>query len=670
MQKTDQDQAFRDIERYLKLAQNVAKLGIWEHDLQTDSVTISDECARLCGLPADQTEMTGEEWLSAIHPDDRNRIRALMRETLEDPRTWDAEYRVVWPDGRVHWLLAKGTVLPDDSGRPVRATGVIMDVTERKQADAVLRASEERWHAIFANSAVGIALTNRNGYFTAANAAYQALVGYSEDELRALSFLDITHDEDQPWNRALTAQLWNGEREQFTQEKRYRRKDGKVIWVRNTVSLSRGTNGAPSFAMGVVEDITERKQAEAALRESERRYKEIFDNFSECIFMVDVTPEGRFRIAGFNPAEERATGLSSAEVAGKFVDEVLDPDTARGVIGHYRQCVELGKVLNYDEELKLPRGSRYFHTNLIPVRNADGSVYRIVGCCMDFTDLKRAQEEAFARQQLESLGTLASGIAHDFNNLLGGILAQAEVAESELASGASPDDELSVIRTAALRGSEIVRQLLIYAGEDRNLVGLVDLSSLVGDMLELLKLSISKHAVIETHLSDGLPSVRANAAEIRQIVMNLITNASEAIGNTDGIIRVTTRRRVVTRESSAGVFEHCPEGEYLELEVSDSGQGISEAAQARLFDLFFTTKSSGHGLGLTIVHGIVRRLGGYIRFRANEDRERLSGCCCLGPTTASRRVLDSHPAPIASDPRRPRTACWSSTMRRICAMRS
>src|SRR5215831_14919845 len=168
--------------------------------------------------------------------------------------------------------------------------------------------------------------------------------------------------------------------------------------------------------------VSETPAVEQILSEGELRYKEVFENFSECIFVLDVTPDGRFKIAGLNPAEERAIGLSSAVVAGKFIEEVFPEDLAQRVISHYRHCLEVGKIINYDETLNLPIGSRYFHTNLIPVRNDSGRFHRIVGCCMDFTDLKRSQEEAFARQKLESVGTLASGIAHDFNNLLGGVL--------------------------------------------------------------------------------------------------------------------------------------------------------------------------------------------------------------------------------------------------------
>jgi len=216
----------------------------------------------------------------------------------------------------------------------------------------------------------------------------------------------------------------------------------------------------------------------------------------------------------------------------------------------------------------------------------------------------------FAAQKLESVGTLASGIAHDFNNLLGAVLAEAELALAEFAEGASPEAELNAIRGFAKRGSEIVRELMIYAGKESEVLEPVDVSEIVEGMLELIKISISKHATLETALHQQLPAIQATVAQISQLVMNLATNASEAIGDRDGVIRVTTRLVVVAHGSP--LSERLALGEYVQLEVTDTGRGMSPEIQARVFDPFFSTKSQGRGLGLALVQGIVRRLGGTV----------------------------------------------------------
>jgi nitrogen-specific signal transduction histidine kinase len=238
----------------------------------------------------------------------------------------------------------------------------------------------------------------------------------------------------------------------------------------------------------------------------------------------------------------------------------------------------------------------------------------------DITEMKRNQQEALIRQKLESLGTLAGGIAHDFNNILGAVQAQAELARVELNAGESCHGELRAIGEVAMRGSEIVRQLMIYAGTESGAVELVDLSKTVDEMLALLRVSVTKHAVINADLDQDLPAVVASAAQVRQIVMNLITNASDAIGERDGVIRVRTRHVILTGESAWASSRTLPDGHYVQLEVSDTGRGMSPETQTNVFDPFFTTKSAGRGLGLAVVQGIVRSLGGAIHLASELDK--------------------------------------------------
>jgi two-component system, cell cycle sensor histidine kinase and response regulator CckA len=182
----------------------------------------------------------------------------------------------------------------------------------------------------------------------------------------------------------------------------------------------------------------------------------------------------------------------------------------------------------------------------------------------------------------------------------------------ELAAGSRPAEELKGIRDVALRGSEIVRQLMIYAGKENPVVEPVDLSRVVKEMLELLKISVSKHAVLKMDLDPNLPAVRANAAQFRQIVMNLVMNASDAIGDRDGVIRVATK--------CVGPSDRLADRDCVQLEVSDTGRGMPPEVQAHVFDPFFTTKTAGHGLGLAVVQGIVRALGGSIRLSSEPGK--------------------------------------------------
>jgi len=273
------------------------------------------------------------------------------------------------------------------------------------------------------------------------------------------------------------------------------------------------------------------------------------------------------------------------------------------------------------------------------------------GTCQDITDSRRAQQEDFARKKLESVGILAGGIAHDFNNLLGGVLAQAELALEESRPGFYPSEELTAIRNVAIRGSEIVRQLMIYAGKESEAPQLLDISQMVNDTFELLKLSLSKRVVLAADLGSKLPPVWASPAQIRQIVLNLVTNASDAIGDRDGMVRVTTRH--VISGGGQAFATGLAEGDYLQLEVSDTGCGMSPEMQSKVFDPFFTTRGAGHGLGLAVVQGIARNLGGAIYVTSEVGRgttfQVWLPCADTAMEPAGYRISEAAESPVRAD---------------------
>jgi len=360
--------------------------------------------------------------------------------------------------------------------------------------------------------------------------------------------------------------------------------------------------------MGVVWDVTEHKRAEAKLRESEERFRRVFEEGPLGVGLVGTD----YRFLKVNNALCQMLGYSQDELTLKSFVEITHPDDVRSDV-ELAQGLFRGEIPFYRMQKRyVKKNGEMIWINLTAsvIRDHDNEPLYGLAMVEDITEVKRAQEQAFARQKLESVGTLAGGIAHDFNNLLGGVLAHAELGLEEHTAGSNPEPELKAIREVALRGSEIVRELMVYAGQETAVVELIDVSQIVGEMLELLKLSVSKHAVVEANLGNDLPPVRANAAQIRQIVMNLVTNASEAIGDRDSVIRVSTSR--ATGRNPGAISDHLADDDYLQLEVTDTGRGMSLETQAKVFDPFFTTKSAGHGLGLAVVQGIVRGLGGSI----------------------------------------------------------
>ena len=265
----------------------------------------------------------------------------------------------------------------------------------------------------------------------------------------------------------------------------------------------------------------------------------------------------------------------------------------------------------------LDRGGRvrWLSERASGVHAPDGTLLFIDGFIQDITGVRQAKTEREQldrkmqeTQKLESLGVLAGGIAHDFNNLLTTILGNASLAEMDVPPGSPTQECLTQITEASLRAADLCKQMLAYSGRGRFVVQTLDLGQLVEQTAQMLQISISKKAVLRFRLEKGLPPVEVDATQIRQVIMNLVINASEAIGDKSGVISISTGLTRVDRAYFAGTLmdPDLPEGEYVFMEVSDTGSGMSPETQARIFDPFFTTKFTGRGLGLAAVLGIVR----------------------------------------------------------------
>ncbi|MEO8371568.1 MAG: ATP-binding protein [Candidatus Solibacter sp.] len=382
--------------------------------------------------------------------------------------------------------------------------------------------------------------------------------------------------------------------------------DGRKNW---SIWLAIGVAFAAGVVLWLATSLRQREHAAAALRESEGRFRSLAD--TAPVMIVASAADGRATF--FNKTWLDFTGRTMEAELGNGWTSNLHPDDRHRALAAYSSSLAARETCSIEYRLRRADGEyRHIMCTGVPRFESDGAFGGYIASGVDLTDLKIAHEEARESQNLESLGVLAGGIAHDFNNFLGGTLSYSELAQMKLAEGTSPDEELLKIRNVAIRGREVVRQLMIFAGKEGGTPEFLDVPTLVSEMLVLLQISISKHATIETSLSEDLPPVRGNAAQIRQVVMNLVTNASEAIGDQDGVIRVSTELVQVgpgcTRPEAKGLAH----GSYLLLEVSDNGTGMTQETLRKAFDPFFSTKFTGRGMGLAMVQRIVRGLGGTI----------------------------------------------------------
>jgi PAS domain S-box-containing protein len=350
-------------------------------------------------------------------------------------------------------------------------------------------------------------------------------------------------------------------------------------------------------------ELLERRRAEQALRESEVRFRTLADRAPVGIWVTG--PDGQFVFCN-----KRALTFTGNLTAGW--SEVIHPEDINRVYVRYHAAAKVRRGFRIDCRMRRTNGEYRWILNTGIPHLVNGVYSGHIGTSIDITDLKQAHDRAAAAQKLESLGALAAGMAHDFNNLIGSIFAASDLALCEISTDSPAREHIDRVNSVATRASEIVNLLIAYAGGHGVEIENVDLSAIVKEMATLLKSSVSQKTSLSLDLAHNLPAVRANPTQLRQVVVNLIMNASESLSQREGVVSLTTG--VVTLDAKSAFRDgDLPEGQYCRLVVSDTGCGMSPDALAKIFDPFYTTKFIGRGLGLAVVQGILRSIGGAVR---------------------------------------------------------
>jgi PAS domain S-box-containing protein len=364
-------------------------------------------------------------------------------------------------------------------------------------------------------------------------------------------------------------------------------------------------------------ELEERRRAERELRESEERFRNLANRAPVGIWVTDVDQVVTF----YNRKALAFLGRKMANPAALPWADVVHPDDMEEVSSKYHSAVMAQRAFRIECRVRRANGKyRWMLHTGIP--RLIGGVYGgHIATSIDITDLKRANERLMESQKLESLGVLAGGVAHDFNNLLASILAETDVALSDLPAELPGRGNVERIAATAIRAAEIVNLLMTYAGDRDSTIEAVNLSRIASEALFLIGPPLNPAAIaVDADLAKDLPAVEANLAQIRQVVLNLITNASEALKGNAGTISVRTGQMHIGKAAAAKRQLDLPAGDYCYLEVSDTGCGMSAQTQTRAFDPFYSTKFVGRGLGLAVVQGILRSHGGAISVVSSPGR--------------------------------------------------
>jgi PAS domain S-box-containing protein len=720
----------------LRIALDSGRVGIWEWDIPTGRISCSPGLELIHYRVPGTFAGTYEALLNQVHPSDREHFAAAVERALEQKSDYCVEYRVVLPDNTTGWVESRGRVDCDGQGRAERMISVCADITERRQTLDSLGQSDERYRSIVDAANEGVWLIDTQARTLYVNWRLSFMLGYTADEFIGRRLPQFCFPNDIEAAQDHIESSFQGVSRQF--DFRFRHKNGSEVLVFASTSPTRVAQGSIIGTLGLFWDVTARKQAERALRESEERFRQLTENLEDVFWVADPVTE---KVIYVSPAYDRLWGRSAESLYRNHLEwtEAIHPDDRERVRGSFGLNAVQGQ---FEEEYRIlrPDGSlRWIHDRRFPVRNESGDIDRLVGFAEDITERKNAEiglrlsagklrallesasegivaidgegkillvnaksEELFGyrreelvgqtvetllpddlrsvhsghRQEyfayfahprtramgfgmtlaarrkdgttfpveislsfvhedesvvvlalitditkrkrfeeqlretakLESLGVLAGGVAHDFNNLLTGVLGNASMAMEQLPAGSPIRALIEDVVRSSERAALLTKQMLAYSGRGTFVVQPVNLSDFTRDIVTLLQSSVPRTVQLQLQLPAEVTPVEADIAQLQQVVMNLVINGAEAIGDAPGVLTIRTGVRefspgqIRASLSASGIVP----GRYAFLEVQDTGCGMDEATKQRIFDPFFTTKFIGRGLGLAAVQGIVR----------------------------------------------------------------
>jgi PAS domain S-box-containing protein len=496
----------------------------------------------------------------------------------------------------------------------------LLDVSDLKRSMEDVRHARNYAEAIVNTVREPLVVLDRNLAIQNANRAFYDALDLQEGAAGGQSIYSVARGRfDLPKVRALFREL-NGNSQHLSDvEIEYRpgaadgpnraesgSPEGSEIRILSLNARRLSTPEQTQLVLMAFEDITERKRA------AEARYRRLFESARDGIVLVDAVSGD---IMDLNPFSEQLLGFKRNELAGRKLWEIEPMRNARGVRAAIERIRDQGFLRLDDLPLRTKDG-RDLQTEMIANTYSEGDRRAIQFNIRDVSERKKFEHELQQTQKLESLGLLAGGIAHDFNNLLTGILGNASLAYAEVPANQQVRTYLREIVQAGERAAFLTRQMLAYAGRGRFVTEKIDLGNLIREISTLVRTSIPKTVQVQMDLAPDLPPIEADPAQIQQVVMNLVINAGEAIGdNSPGTVEIHTSLRAFNTNQAAEFFgpEQSAAGTYIQLEVTDTGVGMDEATRLRIFDPFFTTKFTGRGLGLAAVQGILKGHGGTIR---------------------------------------------------------
>ncbi|MBI1749384.1 MAG: PAS domain S-box protein [Acidobacteria bacterium] len=567
-------------------------------------VEVNDSFLRLSGFQRDEViGRTGPELQIWMDPAERAAVLSKLR---EQGAVRNMEYTFRMKSGELIDTVLSAEVIKL-SGE-LHTLWVVRDIREKKRAERALRESEERYRSIVETTSEWIWELDREGRHLYDNQAVESILGYRSEEIRGKDIGDLLHEGDREEVARVLAQMMAEKRGWRNWVSRWRRRDGSYRYLESNAVPVLDEKGELTGYRGTERDVTERVMAEAALRASEERYRELFENANDIIYTHDL--EGRF--TSLNKAAELATGYLRDEVIGKNVSEILTADTVEMALEMTMRKLARGGQTTYEVAIAAKDGRRVTLEVSSRLIYQDGRPLGIQGVGRDISERKLLEDQLRQAQKMEAVGRLAGGVAHDFNNLLMVIRGHGELALGRMLSSDPLRSSVEEMYQAADRAAGLTQQLLAFSRKQVLQPQVLDLNAIVTNMERLLRRLIGEHINLTTLCDPVLGQVQADPGQIEQVLMNLVVNARDAMAD-GGRLTIETHNVELDADFARQHPSVAP-GRHVLLAVGDTGHGMNEETRARIFEPFFTTKelSKGTGLGLSMVYGIVKQSGGSI----------------------------------------------------------
>jgi len=597
----------------------------WEFWIAPDDtfLYVSPSCLQITGHSAAEFFDDAGLLFQIIHPEDRakfqeHRYEANTGTEFDKPTI----FRIIHKDGTIHWIDHVCRPIVDSSGIFQGSRGSNRDITDRKQIEAelvfreeALATSERFLKTIVDSEPECIKMLDIDGNLLMMNpAGLEMIEADTFEQVKGACVCSLVTEPYRDAFMALTKQVFQGI--PGTLEFETIGLKGRHIWLETHAVPFRNERGTITALLGITRNITERKRNQEQLQTSEENYRSLTGLTSDYVHRCTRKGSEPFRIEWI--------GGSVGSISGYSVEEIYEfgcwlplvhPEDKPDVMSYLFSLVP-GDFKQKEFRILTKDGltSWIQEASRCVAGDEEGELV-LFGAAKDITERKVAEldrdnlaKQLLHSQKLESLGVLAGGIAHDFNNILTSIIGNADLALMRMTPETPGVENLHKIEQAAIRAADLAKQMLAYSGKGQFVIKNLDMNQLLKEMIHLLEVSISKKVELRFNLSQTLPSVEADTTQIQQIIMNLVINASEAIGDSSGTISITTGSMLCDKKYLEAFWlkDNISTGEYVCLEICDTGCGMDKETQEKIFDPFFTTKFTGRGLGMAAVHGIIR----------------------------------------------------------------